>query len=242
MKITSDRQMHMYLSLVGKACISEKSCSCMAVEKSRSMWVKFGHLFANSWRTVWVINSIGNSMYLSEAPKRVLLPEKVILIFYGCVNPPYRYRLRVVFWQVKKTLILAWTSDANVTCQRYIEKVSTTWSSAADCPKNSRAVHWFPVAEIRVSIIACRTRFAAIFCTHVLPCIFRDETDNWRRLATPCLAVFLSSKKIERTIILSTRRVKRFDGCLELKEQTRVDVFRHIFGKVDHLLSQRSDF
>lgn len=76
MKITSDKQMHMYLSLVGNACISEKSCSCIAVEKSSSMWVKLGHLLANSCSTVWVISSIGNSMYLRDAAKRTLQNKK----------------------------------------------------------------------------------------------------------------------------------------------------------------------
>lgn len=72
MNITSDKQIHMYFSFVGNACISEKSCNCIAVEKSKSIWVKLGHLFASSWRTVWVINSIGNSMYLNDDPKRTL--------------------------------------------------------------------------------------------------------------------------------------------------------------------------
>lgn len=48
----------------GFTCMSLKSWSCMAVEKSSKMCVKFGHLDANSCRTVWVINSMGNSRYL----------------------------------------------------------------------------------------------------------------------------------------------------------------------------------
>lgn len=70
--MTSDKQMHMYFNFVGNACISEKSCSCIAVEKSNNMCVKFGDLLANSCKTVWVINSIGNSIYLNEGPKRAL--------------------------------------------------------------------------------------------------------------------------------------------------------------------------
>ena len=49
-------------------CMSLKSWSCMAVEKSSKMWVKLGHLLANSWRTVWVMSSIGSSKYRRDAP------------------------------------------------------------------------------------------------------------------------------------------------------------------------------
>ena len=72
MKITSLKQMHMYFNFVGNACISEKSWSCMAVEKSKSMCVKFGHLLANSCKTVCVMSSMGSSMYLREGPNLML--------------------------------------------------------------------------------------------------------------------------------------------------------------------------
>lgn len=70
--MTSDKQIHMYFNFVGNACISEKSCSCIAVEKSSNMCVRLGHLFANSCSTVCVISSIGNSMYLNDAPNLTL--------------------------------------------------------------------------------------------------------------------------------------------------------------------------
>lgn len=40
------------------------------VEKSNNICVKFGHFAANSCSTVCVINSIGNSMYRSDAANR----------------------------------------------------------------------------------------------------------------------------------------------------------------------------
>lgn len=83
MKITSDRHTQRYFNLVGNAWSSLKSCSCMAVEKSRSMCVRFGHLLANSCSTVCVMSSMGSSMYRNEAPNltlyaRIDLVKKII--------------------------------------------------------------------------------------------------------------------------------------------------------------------
>ena len=71
MNITSDKQIHIVRNFVGNECKSLKSCNCIAVEKSNSILDRLIHLFANSWRTVWVINSIGNSMYRKDGPKRI---------------------------------------------------------------------------------------------------------------------------------------------------------------------------
>lgn len=57
-------------------CISLKSCSCMAVEKSSSMWVRLGHLLLSSCSTVWVMSSMGSSMYRSDGPNRMLCQQE----------------------------------------------------------------------------------------------------------------------------------------------------------------------
>ena len=114
-----------------------------------------------------------------------------------------------------------------VTCQCYIEKIST-WSNAAACPKNSRAVHWFPAVGIRASIAACRTRFAAISCTHVPSRIFHDETGSRRRSAALCPAAFLSSKKMRDNNRWNCFR----ETVLALKHQASfICFYRHVLDR-----------
>ena len=48
MNMTSDKQIDIVRSFVGNECKSLKSCNCIAVEKSNNIFVRFGHLLANS--------------------------------------------------------------------------------------------------------------------------------------------------------------------------------------------------
>lgn len=55
------------------------------------MWVKFGHLAANSWRTVWVISSIPSSRYRKDGPKRTVINASKVSI-----DPTWRPWIKIL--------------------------------------------------------------------------------------------------------------------------------------------------